>query len=97
MEGTHDMTALVIAERERQVSVEGYTSDHDDAHEARELRWAAISYASASNSFASDHHWPWPDGFKPSDDYLVNLIKAAALLIAEGDRVLRSRSGDRNG
>ena len=36
---------MIAAERERQVSVEGWTAEHDDAHVKGELTSAAICYA----------------------------------------------------
>ncbi len=37
---------LIAAERERQVSQEGWTPEHDDSHEHNELAIAAVCYAS---------------------------------------------------
>lgn len=36
---------LIAAERERQVSVEGWTPEHDDEHGVGEMTWAAVCYA----------------------------------------------------
>jgi hypothetical protein len=39
---------LITAERERQVSVEGWKPEHDDKHEEGDLTGAAMAYASAA-------------------------------------------------
>jgi hypothetical protein len=36
---------LIAAERERQVSVEGWTPEHDDKHDSGSLVAAAVTYA----------------------------------------------------
>ncbi len=43
MTGQTTGAALITAERERQVSEEGYTAEHDIGH-ANELAWAALCY-----------------------------------------------------
>jgi len=35
----------IAKERKRQISVEGWTSEHDDTHDREELAWAAICFA----------------------------------------------------
>lgn len=44
---TQDMTGaeLIAAERQRQVTAEGWTPEHDDRHTKCELAWAATCYA----------------------------------------------------
>jgi len=92
----------VLQERERQVSVEGYTVSHDDLHFTGELALAAASYAQVAG-YASlygtqatrlvplPRSWPWsPDWWKPKDPRR-DLIRAAALVIAEIERIDRSR------
>lgn len=65
----------VILERRRQVSAEGYTSEHDDAHAGGELARAAAAYAWAASDSSGyavqlrhdagtltpmvDLLWPW--------------------------------------
>jgi hypothetical protein len=89
---------LIAAERERQVSKEGWTPEHDDAHEMGELAAAAIAYASPfesikARSLICEEHvcevWPWdPEAFKPGDR-IRDLTKAGALIAAEIDRLQR--------
>ena len=40
-----DPIELIAAERRRQVAVEGWTPEHDDAHDESEMAWAAACYA----------------------------------------------------
>lgn len=84
----------VLAERNRQIHTEGWTPEHDDQHyTGGELSDAAVAYAlepyccSKSNPPAP---WPWSkDWWKPSTPRR-DLIKAAALLIAEIERLDRA-------
>jgi hypothetical protein len=46
---------LIAAERERQVSVEGWTPEHDDSHDLGELAMAAATYA----LWASEREFRW--------------------------------------
>lgn len=88
----------VIAECRRQVEVEGWTPEHDDEHAGGQLAAAAAEYAAVaaaqagvdSGPFSPGSLWPW-DGawFKPKDQRR-NLVRAAALLIAELRRVDRA-------
>lgn len=88
---------LIAAERERQVSQEGWTADHDDEHADGELSHAAVCYCFA-NAFRDPGsaplngiYWPWdPEWWRPSDDLIRNLVKAGALIAAEIDRLQRA-------
>ncbi|HEI8707160.1 TPA: hypothetical protein SLG25_003793 [Citrobacter freundii] len=85
-------TSDVLAERQRQTSVKGYTKQQDDTYIEGELAAAAISYI---EPLAAEEYWPadWhDDSFKPSD-YRRNLVKACALLIAEIERIDRQTEG----
>lgn len=42
----------VLAERRRQIEVEGWTADHDDQHSDGSLALAACCYASAASAYA---------------------------------------------
>ncbi|EAA4710335.1 DUF550 domain-containing protein [Salmonella enterica subsp. diarizonae] len=78
----------VIVERQRQVSVKGWTPEHDDTYTCGELSGAAISYIEPMEAV---FYWPaeWhDDSFKPSDERR-NLVKATALLLAEIERLDR--------
>ena len=81
----------VIAERQRQVSDEGYSLYYDDRYVNGELAEAAATYASLAGQLRSmSTAWPRVIGeFKPSADRRRDLVKAAALLLAEIERVDR--------
>jgi len=83
----------IRAERLRQMTSEGWTAEHDDLFVNGELRAAAIAYAMACDDRAGEdvsNVWPWEiDWWKPSEDPIRNLEKAAALLAAEIDRLKR--------
>jgi hypothetical protein len=84
-------TADVIAERRRQIQAEGWTPEHDDEHAGGELAQAAAYYALHSTGRFNDIRlWPWsPDWFKPTDRRR-DLVKAAAMIIAEIERLDRA-------
>lgn len=79
----------IWAERQRQQSVKGFSTRQDDTYTGGELAAAAISYI---EPMAATDYWPadWhDDSFRPSD-YRRNIVKAAALLIAEIERIDRA-------
>lgn len=99
----------VLSERHRQVSNEGWTSQHDDAHEAGEMALAASCYAmnagvaskfdgefptvaqleAAHSRSAPPPGWPWHSNWWKPKDRRSALVRAAALLIAEIERLDR--------
>lgn len=95
--GTAAAMTDVYAERVRQVEVEGWTAEHDDAHSSGELALAGAAYARGSvandNLFAPSF-WPWDrKWWKPGPPRRM-LVKAAALLIAEIERIDRLADRD---
>jgi len=85
----------VLAERQRHVTGEGWTPEHDDQHEHGEMALAAASYAVAEdmaehyNDCSAPPFWPWSlEWWKPKT-YRKNLVRAAALLLAEIERIDR--------
>lgn len=94
----------VIAERQRQISAEGWTPEHDDQHGDGELAAAASCYAlvgytdRSRDAFKSPlQNWPWArEWWKPSDRRR-DLIKAGALIIAEIERLDRKAGGQDRG
>ena len=70
MNGAED----ILKERQRQISKEGWTPEHDDRHDAGELLDAAIAYAASCRPLEKEEpivriatgenfvHWhdPWP-------------------------------------
>ena len=92
--------ALIAAERQRQMAVEGWTPEHDDQHSQAEMAKAAGDYLHEAfirakygrRPFGTEppHHWPWDaKWWKPSEDPIPNLVKAGALIAAEIDRLQR--------
>lgn len=97
--------ADIIRERRRQVHAEGWTEAHDDEHVDGELAVAAAMYAlpahkrllrNARAAGAEDwpplwvpRQWPWEaTGWKPKDARR-DLVRAAALIVAEIERLDR--------
>jgi hypothetical protein len=75
---------MISEERDRQITAEGYTTEHDDDHDRGELARAAAAY-----TLQDEGMWPWmADGPNFKDD-ISNLTKAGALIAAEIDRLLR--------
>lgn len=95
-----------LAERKRQIDVEGWTPEHDDEHADGELVTAAATYAlwcrttdeaeeAGSAARAQIRSWwPWDlSWFKPTSRKR-NLEKAGALLIAEYERLQRAEQSN---
>lgn len=81
----------VIAERRRQVDL-GFNAEHDDGYTFGELIEAAISYLfhtvcpQDTRPEGVPEWWPWSaDWWKPRTDR-DNLVRAAALVLAEIER-----------
>jgi len=73
---------LVTNELSRQFE-KGYNPVLDAKYVESELERASIAYILATVGNDGSHTWPFhPDSFKPSQDKVRNLTKAAALLIA---------------
>lgn len=83
----------VLAERRRQLEREGWTPEHDDKYQKKELRTAALCYMRAEDITTPGvlpGAWPWPaNWWKPTTDR-CNLVKAGALILAEIERVDRA-------
>ena len=82
----------VLAERQRQISMEGWKPEHDDEHVEGQLSDAAACYA----LFATDQrrpvpsHWPWSDDWWKQRGQRRDLVRAGALIIAEIERLDRA-------
>jgi len=92
---------MIAQERERQVTVEGYHSDHDDEHFGGELALAAACYAVPMPIYTiefcgdGDTHpvWPWGEELQEKRDAhpaIRRLTIAGALIAAELDRLIRA-------
>jgi hypothetical protein len=95
----YNIAQELMAERERQVDVEGWTPEHDDTHDKGELAYAAATYAAlAAHVHASNQDireaigvlWPFDDQSKFAGDARRGLVKAGALIIAEIERLDRA-------
>ena len=101
----------VLAERVRQVEVEGWSSGHDDQHKHGELAMAAACYAAHSSGWEAINQtrlsedvmrtvhraqqfvgamWPWDRRWWKPKTARQNLVRAAALLLAEIERIDRA-------
>lgn len=83
-------------ERARQQLVEGWTCEHDDAHDGGEMAIAAACYAAHHDGdedtprWSLLRWWPWDaKWFKPTDRRR-DLVKAGALIVAEIERLDRA-------
>ncbi|MCC3679189.1 hypothetical protein LLE81_00060 [Staphylococcus epidermidis] len=83
----------VLAERNRQITAEGWTPAHDDEHSEGEMADAAGCYAHAAagwNTYSARDRWPWSlKWWKPSTPRR-DLVKAGALILAEIERLDRA-------
>lgn len=89
-----DGARAVLAERHRQMAVEGWTAEHDDAHTKGELARAAAAYihdtlAGLPYQGLPPMGWPFERSWWKPGTKRRNLVKAAALLVAELDRLDR--------
>lgn len=82
--------ALVATERHQQLT--RYSARHDDRMTAEELRHMAFWWSEPDATWIE---WPWDveeeDLPQRKDDRVDDLVRAAALLIAEADRLIRAR------
>lgn len=94
LDGTLDEIAV---ERQRQIGKEGWTLEHDDSHISGEMAAAAACYA--LSSFLNTEHslntiftryWPWDRKWWKPECGRRDLIRAAALIVAEIERMDRT-------
>lgn len=96
----------ILAERRRQIEVEGYGPSHDDQHTLGELGLAAALYALPYGAEVAGEKLLAQDDFvgldvvlsiacgwdlKPEPDERTRKVKAAAMLIAEIERMDRAK------
>jgi hypothetical protein len=91
---------LIAAERQRQITAEGWTPEHDDTHTKGELAFAAACYvndaAEEIRSGQPSHKprqmppmaWPWAEEWWKPKSVLSRLVRAGALIAAEIDRLI---------
>lgn len=93
----------IMAERERQISKECWSIEHDDAHAKGEMARAAAMYALPEPyrqiTILANHEkqvqldrymWPWEASWWKPTNRRRDLIKAAALIVAEIERLSRA-------
>ena len=89
---------LIREERERQCALEGFTNEHDDMQTHGELALAAAYYAAPQRwrEPLPTLLWPWlASEFHPTpENRQRELIKAAALIVAEIERLSRKDEKD---
>jgi hypothetical protein len=97
----------IVAERRRQIELEGWTPEHDFAHAEGELAKAGGCYAlyatvrtghmaPTGDGYSSPPtEWPWSRRWWKQSDFRRDLVKAGALILAELDRAdyARKRKG----
>lgn len=99
-EATEVVIDAIRLERRRQMHVEGWTPEHDDLHADGEMAKSAAVYALASAgvvrlTYSAElaevvpQDWPWAGAWWKPKDRRRNLIRAAALLVAEVERLDR--------
>lgn len=95
--------AAIAAERRRQIEAEGWTPEHDDQHTSGELAAAAAAYIEHARRFrdaeangypyatkAPNPLWPWCWGWWKPKSPRHDLVRAAALILAELERLDRA-------
>ena len=94
--------ADAIAERVRQIDAEGWTTEHDDSHAHSEMARAAAAYCLGQPELTGRVQdgkrflpwrsmiWPWSKEWWKPKTRREDLIRAAALIIAEIERLDRA-------
>ena len=80
----------VMRERTRQINEEGWTPAHDDRHTLGEMATAAYCYIRWGSRLFAPADWPWSIQFWKPSDRRRDLVKAAALIVAEIERLDRA-------
>ena len=92
----------ILTERKRQIEVEGWMPEHDDAHADGEMLIAAILYYANAKRQPDDPPltlkadgspvgWPWEATWWKPKTPARDLIRAGALCLAEKDRLRRAK------
>ncbi len=93
------MTAIeeITAERQRQISEEGWSLEHDDTHREGEMLHAAVIYLHHGTDRAAPLReggipmgWPWDAKWWSPKDRRRNIVRAGALCLAEKERCERA-------
>ena len=104
-DGEPSAWADVRAERQRQIGAEGWTTKHDDRHSDGSMALAAACYASNAATWAEKGtdalrenyadlspglRWPWARKWWKPKSQRQDLVRAAALVLAEIERLDRA-------
>lgn len=96
----------VVAERFRQIEQEGWDANHDELHDQGELARAGAAYALGVQPIICERDhlcrhenirvtgqtiWPWDIEWWKPKEFRRNQVRAAALIIAEGEKFDRAR------
>lgn len=95
--GHHGLTmaaADVLAERRRQLEVEGMSTAGDDNYRAAELPRAAASYVLNGANDEAPAIWPWARSWWKPRDCRANYVRAGALILAEIERLDRASQAE---
>lgn len=87
-----DAARDLLAERARQVCVEGWTAEHDDKYRDHEMSCAAGCYAMHTLAYPAGDPpsaWPWAASWWKPKTHRQNLLKAGALILADIERIDR--------
>ncbi len=90
-EQTSAVLQEIVQERAHQIEI-GFTPAHDDRHTGGELVSAAVCYATGAKLYlynCTRSLWPFDDSDWHPESPRTNLIKAAAMLVAEIERLDR--------
>ena len=89
----------IVAERKRQTEAEGWSTEHDNQYTQGELARAAMAYCQAASFGSFDtsalaghppHYWPWETAWWKPKNCRRDLVRAAALIVAEIERIDRA-------
>lgn len=97
-----EIIAEVLSERQRQIYGEGWSLSHDDQHKDGELARAAACYCAIAGNDEETRAarldgwyqatWPWDWASWKPKDRRRDLIRAAALIVAEIERLDRKEA-----
>ncbi|EPW8813458.1 hypothetical protein ACWQME_006726 [Pseudomonas aeruginosa] len=82
----------VQAERRRQIEAKGWTPEHDDLYCSAELPRAAAAYIRNGANDEAPAIWPFSAKWWKPRDARANYVRAAALILAEIERLDRAAS-----
>jgi hypothetical protein len=91
MSSTSTAWSDVLKERIRQQFIEGFDEAHDDGHTDGEMSRAAACYMMGAGwRWGKPMWWPWPESWWKPKDTRSDIVRGAALAIAEIERIDRA-------